>query len=186
MYKDIIKIIICLIWLLQIVKADSEVEIMAVSGDVKIRYGLEENWSKADIGILLKDIDTILTGENGEVVLQLTGNIALNQVNGQIILRKVTANLCVELTNGNIYGDIALLYMGSCSVKTVNGQIDLHIPQNTSADFVASVVNGGITVHNLILHEIESSPKYLKGRLGDGAGTIELQVVNGTIYVTGR
>jgi tetratricopeptide (TPR) repeat protein len=60
-----------LVWLGQIVQAQTEAKIISLSGDVKIRYGLEEDWTKAAIGVLLKDIDTILSGEDGEVVLQL-------------------------------------------------------------------------------------------------------------------
>lgn len=45
--------------------------IIQLEGDVKIRRGLEESWSRADLDMLLEDIDTILTGERGEVVLRL-------------------------------------------------------------------------------------------------------------------
>jgi len=51
--------------------AEINVQIMSVSGEVKIRYGLEESWHKANNGVILKNIDTILTGENSETVLKI-------------------------------------------------------------------------------------------------------------------
>jgi len=48
-----------------------EVKIIKISGEVKIRHGVEEFWQPASLGIFLKDIDSILTGERGEVTLQI-------------------------------------------------------------------------------------------------------------------
>ncbi len=48
-----------------------EVRIQKMSGDVKVRYGMDEGWNSAASGMVLRDIDTILTGEDGEVVLSI-------------------------------------------------------------------------------------------------------------------
>ena len=45
-------------------------KIKEIKGDVKVRLGLNETWQKAAIGMILKDIDTILSGENSQVVLK--------------------------------------------------------------------------------------------------------------------
>jgi len=44
-------------------------KIIKISGDVKVRRGVEEAWQNATIGMLLEDIDSILTGANSEAVL---------------------------------------------------------------------------------------------------------------------
>ncbi|MEL6821059.1 MAG: hypothetical protein AAFP70_04800 [Calditrichota bacterium] len=49
-----------------------EARIVQLNGDVQIRRGLDEDWSKAKNDMLLKEIDTILTGESGQVVLELS------------------------------------------------------------------------------------------------------------------
>lgn len=49
-----------------------EVKVINTSGDVKCRFGVEEYWSDAKNGIILKEIDTILTGKNGQVTLQFS------------------------------------------------------------------------------------------------------------------
>ncbi len=63
-------ILFCTIIYVSLATAEISVKIIHLEGNVKIRYGLEENWKSASVGILLKDIDTILTGENSEVVLK--------------------------------------------------------------------------------------------------------------------
>jgi tetratricopeptide (TPR) repeat protein len=47
------------------------VKIISLSGEVKIRRGVEESWHHAAAGMLLEDVDTILTGEASAVVLEL-------------------------------------------------------------------------------------------------------------------
>jgi tetratricopeptide (TPR) repeat protein len=53
------------------VHAENSVTVIETHGDVHVRYGVEENWYPATPGLLLRDIDTIMTGEGGEVILQL-------------------------------------------------------------------------------------------------------------------
>jgi len=57
----------------QIVIAEISVKIVNIKGETKVRFGLEEDWKKASAGINLKEIDTILTGEGGEIILQFEG-----------------------------------------------------------------------------------------------------------------
>jgi len=71
------------------------------------------------------------------------------------------------------------------AVDNVNGSIVLDIPQNTSAEFFASLVNGSISLQNLTLHNRVATSKSLQGRLGDGQGMITLRTTNGNIDVSG-
>ena len=48
-----------------------EVKIAHLSGEVQVRRGLDETWQPVSLGIFIKEVDTILTGEKGEVVLDL-------------------------------------------------------------------------------------------------------------------
>jgi len=68
--KNIFYILVCSILFTQFVNAEITAKIIDTKGDVKVRFGLEEKWTKASAGIDLKEIDTILTGENGEIILQ--------------------------------------------------------------------------------------------------------------------
>jgi len=69
--KNIIIYFIALLFISNSVLAETKVKIMSLSGDVKVRYGLNEEWHKASVGLVLKDIDTIFNGENSRSILQL-------------------------------------------------------------------------------------------------------------------
>jgi len=66
-----IKILIVLILFLIQIHFAFEARIIEASGEVKIRRGIEENWQTGTVDLLLEEIDTIWTGEDGNVVLQL-------------------------------------------------------------------------------------------------------------------
>jgi len=68
--KNIFYTLICSAFFTQFVNAEITPKIINTKGDVKVRFGLEEKWNKASAGNDLKEIDTILTGENGEIILQ--------------------------------------------------------------------------------------------------------------------
>jgi tetratricopeptide (TPR) repeat protein len=51
------------------------VKVVSVSGEVQVRKGLDEKWQPVLTGMILEDIDTILSLE-GEVVMQLTDDIS--------------------------------------------------------------------------------------------------------------
>jgi hypothetical protein len=79
--------------LVQTNRAD-EVKIAKVSGEVRVRRGVETTWHPVSVGIFIKDVDTILTGEKGKVVLELeNGNtfvLSSNSILDVADLRKIT------------------------------------------------------------------------------------------------
>ncbi|MDZ7261714.1 MAG: hypothetical protein ONB05_06380 [candidate division KSB1 bacterium] len=74
--------------------AGLSVRIQSLSGEVKVRRGLEETWHPAALGMLLEEIDTILTGEKAEVVLKLNDGSTFTLGSNAILdigdLRKIT------------------------------------------------------------------------------------------------
>ena len=52
-------LIIALLQYHQIVFASMQAKIISISGEVKIRRGVEEQWQEAELGMLLEEIDTI-------------------------------------------------------------------------------------------------------------------------------
>lgn len=116
---------------------------------------------------------------------ELTGEIHANLTNGNIIFTDINACVVGNLTNGSISCQLTLPDSGLCQLNTVNGEISLSIPDSTSADFSAEVVNGRISITNLNILNLVSTPKSLSGQLGAGEGLIELGTVNGNIGVTG-
>lgn len=63
----LIAILICT----TLASAIADVKILSISGDVKIRRGIEESWQQAHADVLLKETDTILTGKKSSAELHL-------------------------------------------------------------------------------------------------------------------
>jgi len=63
-------VVLTLMVFVQIAAAVPLVKIISISGEVKVRRGVEESWQHAVAGISLEEIDTILTGEASTVTLE--------------------------------------------------------------------------------------------------------------------
>lgn len=123
---------------------------------------------------------------NGNAELrEISETISIGLTNGGVALAQITGNTFVALVNGNIDASLTLSPQGTCDMSTVNGTVSLQIPQNTSAQFSAEVVNGSISTTGLIIHDAATTPKSVRGRLASGEGKIALRTVNGNIRVEG-
>ncbi|MCI0495132.1 hypothetical protein L0Z72_08980, partial [candidate division KSB1 bacterium] len=83
------------------------VQIIEMKGEVKVRRGLDENWQPAGVGMLLEDIDTILTLEYAEVLLQIDTETKFRLISNSVLdigdLRKITEReLFLYLTSEKI------------------------------------------------------------------------------------
>ncbi len=71
-----------------------QARIVEMTGEVKIRQGLNEHWDKAKIGMILRDVDTILTLEAAEVVLRLENGDTFTLSSNSVVdigdLRKIS------------------------------------------------------------------------------------------------
>ena len=89
-----IRILATLLFLLSINLHAMEARIIKMSGEVKYRQGVEEAWHSVYPGVILKEIDTILTGEGGEVLLQIHDELIFRLGANAILdiadLRKIT------------------------------------------------------------------------------------------------
>ena len=131
--------------------------------------------------------NVIINNVNGELIVEkLTGDIYANQTNGNISLDKMTGHIHVALVNGNVECDLVMPHNGVCNMETVNGEIKLEIPKTTSAKLNAGVVNGSVSVSGIQLTNMQSSGKSISGTMGSGNGNISLKAVNGNIKVSGK
>ena len=123
---------------------------------------------------------------NGTIEVESINNcVEINNVNGTVKLKDIVGSTTVSLVNGQIKSKQSLPLNGSIILGTVNGEIELQIPQSTSADFLGKTVSGTITSSNLNFQNSVVAPLSLSGILGSGQGTIKLGCVNGNIYVSG-
>ena len=128
-----------------------------------------------------------LVNINGNVTAQLMDNtVSVTNINGNVTLDDILGDQNVMLTNGNVVSQTSILAPGGViDLETVNGNVTLDIPQNTSAQFSAHLVNGTITTSGLVLLNPVSTVTSLTGTLGGGQGIIDLRTVNGNIRATG-
>ncbi len=94
-------------------------------------------------------------------------------------------NVTIKNVNGKLTGKLSVPPNGTIDMSLSNGSIELDIPQNSSADFSARLVNGNISVHNLTLKNKAETKRSLQGTLGDGEGLITLRTTNGNISAFG-
>ncbi|MFC2134845.1 hypothetical protein ACFLTH_09525 [Bacteroidota bacterium] len=123
---------------------------------------------------------------NGSIQIDsIENNIKITNVNGNVTLNEIIGSTYINTINGNIANKQAIPQHGVIRHFTVNGSIGLSIPDNSSADFSASVANGSIEIENLVIQITSITPLSYQGIMGSGQGNIFLETVNGSIRVDG-
>jgi len=133
-----------------------------------------------------RDFNIVVTGANGDVALDdINGIVSVTMANGRASLAGVVGSTTVILANGAIDGQVTLPLGELLDMRVANGEIDLMIPQSTSAQFHAEVEIGSVTVVGLNLQDAVVERRRVTGRLGAGDGAVSLIVANGDIFVEG-
>lgn len=123
---------------------------------------------------------------NGDVTVEsIDANAAIGATNGRVFASGIRGSATMTVINGEIHASATLPVSGELDLGVTNGFIELEIPQETSAEFYASVVNGTITIMDLVMTDQTTTPQSVTGTLGLGSGTITVHAVNGTIVVRG-
>ncbi|HZD05167.1 MAG TPA: DUF4097 family beta strand repeat-containing protein, partial [Longimicrobiales bacterium] len=121
---------------------------------------------------------------NGDVRgTDLDGDAKVSTVNGDIEV--VTAGFAEASTvNGSIQASVGgRAFAGGVSFETVNGSIELDLPDDVDADLDASWVNGGLTTDLPFDVQGRIGRRSARGVLGDGGPTLRLRTVNGSIRI---
>lgn len=111
--------------------------------------------------------------------------LGITNVNGSLDVLGMTGVVTASLTNGRAEASVRVPAGGSVSLTTINGEIVVHLPSDTSAVFSAQVGNGSITLTDLVLQNEVRTSTSLRGTLGTGNGTVSLRTTNGAIRVDG-
>ena len=133
-----INLVIIIICIFHISYGAENVKIIKIDGNAKVRKGLSETWEKANVNLLLDDMDSILSGDDSEVILQLSdGSSFILRANAMLDigdLKKVTDNELFFFLMSHKIGDIKIrkektpLRIGNVSVihgssKTVEDSV---------------------------------------------------------------
>jgi len=123
---------------------------------------------------------------NGIVEVESIENLVkVGNVNGNVVLGDISGNTFITNVSGTITSEVTLQQDGTIDQSTVSGNIHLDIPQNTSAEILATATSGTVSIVNLDFEDEDTSPGYARGTLGGGQGTVTLQTTSGNIIITG-
>jgi len=142
------------------------------NNDVQVNFTVK---IPARVGFIGKTI-------NGEIsATSLSGNVITRTINGGI---RISTTGYAEATtiNGEIsarLGDAA--WPTPLNFKTINGAINLDLPQNLSTDVDAETMNGQINSDFPINLTTLKDRRHLRGRIGAGGRELVLKTLNGSI-----
>jgi DUF4097 and DUF4098 domain-containing protein YvlB len=125
-----------------------------------------------------------LSTVNGPVEVQgVTGELRVKTVNGGVTIRDAAGEVQAETVNGAIDARYeAAPASGRQRFQTVNGGIEVSLPEGATGRLEAKTVNGSVGC-DLPLSDTEKSRRRLSGRLGPGDGDFHMETVNGSIHV---
>lgn len=149
--------------------------------------GRNHNKAKVDYKIKVPTLTVLSSIElvNGALnIIGVEGDIAAELVNGSFNASGASANTHINSVNGSVtlnYQD-NIKHLNKIIIETVNGGVDLHVPQSINAEVSIETVHGsikndfGLTVdkHNFVGRE-------LRGTIGTGKVDIEIETVNGAV-----
>ncbi len=132
------------------------------------------------------DFETNIVNANGTITVDdMDNTVSVINANGTIILSRISANIFADQGNGEVQCEATLPLDGTIDIAVGNGEIELVIPDTTSAQLSASIGTGDIDTFGLALQNEIRTATTLTGTLSAGRGTIDLSVGNGTITVSG-
>jgi DUF4097 and DUF4098 domain-containing protein YvlB len=169
---------------------DTRIEV-AGSGhsvDVKTKYSDSSSGAKVEYTIHLPRGARLFAVEtvNGGIHIDgPQGLIKAKTVNGKVEVWNAADELELESVNGELKASLSNAGKNPAKLKVVNGSISVSMPASTNAHMKVSTVSGDI--HSDLPISV-NKPQYGPGAnadtaLGSGGATIELESVNGSIYL---
>jgi DUF4097 and DUF4098 domain-containing protein YvlB len=108
----------------------------------------------------------------------------INLVNGKLRVDDLAGRADLSTVNGGIEANYASLNnVRDIKLKSVNGSIELGLPDSPNAQIKASTVSGGIRTDFPLQVQGGYVGKSLSGTLGSGGMRIEVSNVNGSIHI---
>ncbi len=122
---------------------------------------------------------------NGALTVQkLSGEINANLVNGKLRAADLAGTADLATVNGSVEANYtALNNVREIKLQSVNGSVDLQLPESPNAEVEASTVNGSLSTDFPLTVKGHWIGKHMSGTLGSGGVHIELNNVNGSIHV---
>lgn len=128
-------------------------------------------------------LDLALVAHNGDLrVVDVAGATQATTHNGDVTWRGRSSRLALASHNGDVVAEFAGDGEVHGEVVTHNGDVDLAFPGAVDAMFAARTHNGSLTSGER-LAEAAVARRELRGKLGNGAGRVEVETHNGDVTV---
>ncbi len=134
--------------------------------------------------------DLSLQAHNGGISIKdVSGKIDFKTMNGGVSLTRVGGSVSGSTTNGGVHVELAgTRWDGEMlNVTTMNGGVNISMPDNYSAHLEAGTTNGNVSSDfalNVPLTERGRMPKEINVDLGSGGPTIRAITTNGGVRVS--
>lgn len=123
---------------------------------------------------------------NGRVTVEDTNGPVIAQThNGTVTCEGISGSLDASTVNGSVKANFSADFDGSASIscQAVNGSVRLYLPSSASFYLDAQTRNGSIRT-DFELSSVETeTKKRLVGVVGEGGARLNLETVNGSIFV---
>ena len=108
--------------------------------------------------------------------------LSAKTINGGIETGLIGSDVEANTVNGSINATLGSAnWSGELEFKTINGEIVLDLPPDTSTDVRAETLNGDISTDFPMTVQGRISRRRLNGTIGSGGRSIELKTINGSI-----
>jgi hypothetical protein len=148
-------------------------------------FGDRHGWAVSYEVFVPHRTDLSLKAHNGGLSIKdVTGDIQFDTTNGGVNLQRLAGNVRGKTRNGGLSVELAgTRWEGQeMRAETTNGGVNITMPENYSAQFEASTVNGRINV-GVPLPAGSDEKREVSVRLGAGGPLIRTTTVNGGVSI---
>lgn len=132
----------------------------------------------------LRRIETV----NGSVeITGIAGEVQAETVNGGIRARGLRSDAKLSTVNGAVEAEFDRFgERQRVSMESVNGQVEVTLPENADVDIRAETVHGSLRNDFGIAVDKGLVGSDLRGKLGNGSARLSLETVNGSVNIKRR
>ncbi len=131
------------------------------------------------------NLDSISSVNGGVEIRGVFGEIEAETVNGGVDVEDISSDASLETVNGSITARVSSLTGDQrLQLETVNGRINVSIPENSDVTLSAETVNGSINADDFGIEADKGLiGRSLRGTVGDGSARLSADTVNGGVKI---
>jgi DUF4097 and DUF4098 domain-containing protein YvlB len=129
-------------------------------------------------------LERINTVNSSITIDGVRGSVNAESVNGRVRAHDLGGSARLKSVNGGLSATFTTVAAEqNLSFDTVNGSVDVVLPENSGFEVQASVVNGHIDCEFPIDMKGRVGGKRIAGKIGDGRATLSAESVNGSVKI---